>query len=118
MAERLQSEILADDTNPTPPEATPATRKINPYRAYRELERWLYGGVNVGDQPRPDQHGTSDTYERLYEPPYPAIEEGEGELLWTIVYTEERDEQGNVINVKEEYIYPDRSQVEISTTQE
>ncbi|MBI5045317.1 MAG: hypothetical protein HZC02_05330 [Candidatus Levybacteria bacterium] len=84
MAERLQSEVLTDDVNPTA-DVAPTHSTVDPYRANRELERWLFGGVNIDDQPRPDQHGTSDTYEGLYEAPQSSVST-KGEHFMTIVY--------------------------------
>lgn len=86
---------------------------VDPYRANRELERWLHNGINMDSMPRPDQRGASDTYERLpTAPSLPADWEDRAELIGTIIYTYVRNEEGKIIDITQRFEYADNDQVE------
>jgi hypothetical protein len=77
---------------------------VDPYRANRELERWLFRGVNRESMPRPDQGGTSDTYEGLPTTPQLSADwKDRTTHVGTIVYDIERDKAGKIINISQRF---------------
>jgi len=92
-------------------------KRVDPYAATRELERWLNRGMSMDSIPRPDQRGTSDTYERLpTSPSLPANWEDNAEVVFSIIEVPIFDKDGNEIGFEIEYVRPNTSPInEVST---
>lgn len=85
MAERVSQDVSPEDLIKTANaiSTTDATSSdpLDIYALNRQFERDWLGGTSI-DSPRPDQHGTNDTFERS-RPPRPRVK---GEHVMTIVY--------------------------------
>src|SRR4051812_49291095 len=97
-------ETIPDIAAATPAETTeiPPTKPLDFYALNRQFERDFLMGRSI-DEPRPDQRGTSDTYERLpSDSPLPAGWNKRGHHFMTIVYA--TDENGHINGI--EYLRP------------
>ncbi|MEK7605061.1 MAG: hypothetical protein AAB478_00905 [Patescibacteria group bacterium] len=106
MAEREPHGISPEDIAPTEDTTTGTADGPDVYAANRELERWLYGGVN------------QDNDDRL--PTTPGLRpdwRDDAHYVGRVIYAEERDEAGKVVGITETWKYPDRSQREEQTPQ-
>ena len=69
---------MSAETGGSPEETKKSQREVDPYRANREVERWLFGGQNIDDV----IHGDVT-------PPAPRSDWREGaEVVGTIIYNE------------------------------